>query len=55
MERNKPIQHTSPVKALREMCIECIGGREAGQSYSKLIAECTVLPVPIKLLPKFDF
>ena len=46
MERSKPIQHTSPVKALREMCIECMGGRETGQSYSKLIAECTVQSCP---------
>ena len=40
MERNKPIQHTSPVKAIREMCIECMGGRGSGQNYPKLIAEC---------------
>ena len=40
MERSKPIQHTSPVKALREMCIECMGGRGSGQNYSKLIKEC---------------
>ena len=43
MERNKPIQHTSPVKAIREMCIECMGGRESGQSYSKLIARSNYL------------
>ena len=46
MERSKPRQHTSPVTALREVCIECMGGREAGQSYSKLIAECTVQSCP---------
>jgi hypothetical protein len=46
MERSNPIQQTSPIKALREVCIECMGGRETGQSYSKLIAECTVQRCP---------
>ena len=31
---------TSPSKAIREMCIECMGGRGTGQNVSKLISEC---------------
>jgi hypothetical protein len=30
----------NPIKAIREMCIECMGGRGTGQNYSKLIEEC---------------
>ncbi len=40
MNRYKPKKQKSPVKALREMCIECMGGRGTGQNYSKLIEEC---------------
>ena len=46
MERYKAKQHKNPLKAIREVCIECMGGRETGQSYSKLIAECTVQSCP---------
>jgi hypothetical protein len=45
--RYKPIQQTSPVKAIREFCIECMGGRETGQNYSKLIRECSVQSCPV--------
>ena len=30
----------SPAKAIREHCIECMGGRGTGQNYSKLIEGC---------------
>jgi len=40
MNRYKPKKLKSPVKAIREHCIECMGGRGAGQNYSKLIKEC---------------
>ena len=43
MNRYKPRQLTSPVKAIREMCIECMGGRGAGQNYSKMIEDCSSL------------
>jgi len=38
MKRYIPKKHKQPLKAIREMCIECIGGRNAG--YRKLIFEC---------------
>ena len=38
--KNLSKKKTSPAKAIREMCIECMGGRGSGQNYSKLIAEC---------------
>ena len=40
MERYKAKQHKNPLKVIREMCIECMGGRGSGQNYSKLIREC---------------
>ena len=40
MDRYKPKKKKNPVKAIREKCIECMGGRGAGQNYSKLIEEC---------------
>ena len=40
MERYTTKKHKSPVKAIREKCIECMGGRGTGQNYSKLIKEC---------------
>jgi hypothetical protein len=39
MDRYKPKQEKSPIKAIREHCIECIGGRD-NQGYKKLISEC---------------
>ena len=35
-ERYKAKKKTSPVKAIREMCIECMGGRDS-KGYKKLI------------------
>ena len=40
MNRYKPKKKKSPVKAIREHCIECMGGRGSGQNTSKLIEEC---------------
>jgi hypothetical protein len=40
MEGYKPKKLKSPVKAIREKCIECMGGRGTGQNYNKLIKEC---------------
>ena len=40
MERYKPKKQKIPVKAIREMCIECMGGKD-NQGYRKLIAECS--------------
>jgi len=42
--RYKPRKYKTPVKAIREMCIECMGGRGTGQNYRKLIIECAALP-----------
>ena len=39
MKRYQPKKQKSPVKAIREFCIECMGGRGTGQNSSKLIAE----------------
>lgn len=39
MERYKPKKHNSPVKAIRENCIECMGGQES-EGYIKRIVEC---------------
>ncbi|MBT3509308.1 MAG: hypothetical protein HN472_07165 [Nitrospina sp.] len=41
MKNHKSKKQKSPVKAIREMCTECMGGRGTGQNYSKLIAECS--------------
>lgn len=42
--RYEPKKYRKPVKAIREMCIECMGGRGASQNYRKLIIECAALP-----------
>ena len=39
MERYKPKKYKSPAKAIREFCIECMGGRE-NEGYLKLISDC---------------
>jgi hypothetical protein len=40
MNRYQPKKQTNPVKAIREHCIECMGGRGTGQNFTKLIFEC---------------
>jgi hypothetical protein len=40
MKRYQPKKVKNPIKAIRENCIECMGGRGVEQSYSKLIEEC---------------
>jgi len=39
MERYQPKQHKNPTKAIREHCIECMGGRDS-KSYLIRISEC---------------
>ena len=39
MERYKPKKYKSPAKAIREFCIECMGGRE-NEGYLKYIENC---------------
>jgi hypothetical protein len=39
-KRYQPKKLKNPVKAIREHCIECMGGRGIGQNTSKLIEEC---------------
>ena len=39
MGRYKPKKYKSPAKAIREFCIECMGGRE-NEGYLKLISNC---------------
>jgi hypothetical protein len=46
MERYKPKQEKQPIKAIREMCIECMGSR-GNQGYAKLIARCTSPDCPL--------
>jgi hypothetical protein len=46
MDHYKPKKHKSPVKAIREKCIECMGGRGTGQNYNKLIKECASSECP---------
>ena len=41
MNRNQPKKTKSPGRAIREHCIECMGGRGSGHNYSKLISECS--------------
>ena len=50
MDRDKPRKHKTLVKAVREMCIQCMGGRNSGQKLRKLISEC-----PAPDCPVFDF
>ena len=39
MRQHKPKKVKSPAKAIREMCIECMGSRE-NEGYLKLISDC---------------
>ena len=47
MERYKPKKCKSPAKAIREFCIECMGGRGSGQNYTRLIEECVSINCPL--------
>ncbi len=40
MSRYQPKKLKSPVKAIREFCIECMGGR-GNEGYMKQISECS--------------
>ncbi len=46
MERYKPKKLKSPVKAIREFCTECMGGRDS-EGYAKRISECLVPVCPL--------
>ena len=39
MERCKPKKCKSPIKAIREFCINCVGGR-SNEGHMKLVREC---------------
>ena len=39
-KRYQPEKKTNPVEAIGEFCIECMGGRDSGQPFTKLITEC---------------
>ena len=39
MKSHIPKKYKNPTKAIREMCIECMGGRE-NEGYLKLISDC---------------
>ena len=47
MDHHQPKKHKNLAKAIREMCIQCMGGRGTGQNYNKLIKECVSLDCPI--------
>ena len=39
--RHTPTKLKNPVKAIREFCIDCMGGKGNGQNISHLIKECS--------------
>ncbi len=39
MTRYKAVKKTVPIKAIREMCIECMGGKN-NKGYKELIENC---------------
>lgn len=45
-QRRKSVKHKSPVKAMREKCIECMGGRDS-EDYRRRIKECVSIDCPI--------
>jgi hypothetical protein len=48
MNRYQPKKLKSPAKAIREHCIECMGGRGTGQNYAKLIIDCVTEPCALR-------
>ena len=49
MNRYQPKKLKSPVKAIREFCIECMGGRDS-EGNAKRITDC-----PVPLCSLFEF
>ena len=47
MNRYQPKKCKSPAKAIRQFCVECMGGRGSGQNYTKLIEECVSTNCPL--------
>ena len=39
MNHKEPKKYKSPLKAIREMCFQCMGGRES-EGYLKRVSEC---------------
>ena len=52
MERYKPKKYKSPAKAIREFCIECVGGRE-NEGYLKYIENCFFMNITSKKKDQF--
>ena len=46
MTRYKPEKKTVPVKAIREHCVECMGGRD-NKGYKELIENCVSSECPL--------
>ena len=46
MKRDKSKKHKQPVKAIREFCIECMGGRE-NKIFLKQIKDCSSQDCPL--------
>ena len=46
MNRYQPRKHKTPLKAIKETCVQCMGGRES-EGYLKRISECVSADCPI--------
>ena len=46
IQRDKSKKRKTPVKAMREMCIECMGGR-GSEDYRRRMKECVSVDCPI--------
>jgi hypothetical protein len=47
MKQDIPKQWKTPLKAIKEGCIYCMGGRDSGQPFTKMIAECASYSCPV--------
>ncbi|MBT6716036.1 MAG: hypothetical protein HOB18_00140 [Nitrospina sp.] len=45
-QQRKSIKHKTPVKAMRDKCIECMGGKDS-EDYRRRIKECVSVDCPI--------
>lgn len=45
-QRDKSKKHKTPVKAIRDMCTQCMGGRDS-EGYCSRIKECASVECPI--------
>ena len=46
MNPHQPKKHKTPLKAIKETCVQCMGGRES-EGYLKRISECVSPDCPI--------